>query len=115
MGFKFLERISQQKKAEYLEHCRPEIVNLSCRRKKLSLAEYQELRLNSWEFVLIHRNLDNEALLYVIHHSYSNSQFKSRSVFDPPPMTYDTAIVTEYLPLLLGRFSELLNEEPKEL
>lgn len=67
----------------------------------ITLDEYREFRMNSWEREAIYPKLTDEALADVIQYSLDNC---GRA--ELPASTYNNAIWMVFMPLLLKRFKE---------
>lgn len=80
----------------------PEIRALVARETKITLAEYKALRSNSWEQELLAKRLDDEALEWAVRNCLTHASFDPRR----PPVTYDAALATQWVPILLERLKE---------
>lgn len=83
-------------------HISQEIATLCERDARISLAEYRELRMNSWEQELVAKRLDDEALAWATENCLKNILFDERR----PCITYLNALGLVYVPLLLERLAE---------
>lgn len=77
---------------------RPEIKALA-ERGNITLAEWDSLRMNSWESELLVPKLDNEALISVTEHFVKNCTFRERRPFT----TYSDALCGLIAPELARR------------
>jgi hypothetical protein len=103
MAFRGLEEFAARRRAEWWSHISEPIKVLCERPARITLPEYNELRMNSWERLEVLKRLDDEALLHVARQCLSNCQPDRRS----PAVVYDDSFLTEIGPLLINRLSEL--------
>lgn len=82
-------------------HVREEIQKL-CNRGNITLAEYKELRGNSYEWSLVCKHLSTEALIYATEHALKNCR-----VVPEPPVVYEEMVVGVLAPELLKRVKKL--------
>jgi len=98
---KFFEDYARKAEAEFLAHIRPEILALSKRPQRITLEEYKQLRGNSWEQMLLRRNVDNETLcrnaLYYLDNAGVGGKLGPWDVAD----TYSEALMREMVPKLV--------------
>jgi hypothetical protein len=87
------------------EHISPKIQALAARGTPITLAEWLELRLNSYEQELLYPKLDNEAFLYALDNVLLNCTLKSTR---RPCVVYDDALQVIFVPELRQRFTALL-------
>jgi len=103
---------TQKHNAVFYSHVKPEILALCERGTPITLAEYKELRGNSHDWALIHRNLDDEALLYQARRTAENCALSLAKVSRwDVPTTYDDAMAMIFVPQLLQRFEALLKDQ----
>jgi hypothetical protein len=108
MNFK---KLSEQKRAEWLTHVRPEIQALANRGTPVTYAEWEQLRLNSWEQEELYPCLDDEAFAKVFAHIVNNC---GREVDKRRPcLVYDDALRVIFIPEILKRFQALINHSPE--
>jgi hypothetical protein len=81
------------------EHIRSDIQALIDRKEPITLAEYKELRVNSWEQEGLIPRLDNEALLDLTEIVLKNC----RPAYRRPCAVYDQFAIHVILPELLRR------------
>lgn len=86
-------------------HVRPEIQALATRRTPVTLEEWRELRVNSYEQELLYPQLDDEAFLYALDNVLLNCSLKS---VRRPCVVYDEALQVIFVPELRQRFATLL-------
>lgn len=105
---KRLKKFKQITKDDFYTHVRRDIIRLAERDKPITWSEYQGIRANSYERLLLHRNLDFDALLKLIKHFQNNSR---RALWEYElPTDYDDALQRELLPLLLQKIEKQLGE-----
>lgn len=85
------------------EHIRPEIQALLKREQPVSLAEYSELRMNSYEQEALVPHLSDEALAWAVENVLKNCSQNGRLA-----ATYNEAMVSPYGPELLRRLKRNL-------
>jgi hypothetical protein len=102
MAFKFFEEHAAKRQAEWDSHVRPEMRALATRPERITLAEWNELRANSYERHEIIKNLDDEALMDSAKHCMGHCGRHDRRL---PPSCHDDALVLVYVPLLLERLA----------
>lgn len=100
MAFKGFEEEAKRAHDEWWSHISPEIKALVERPTRIGWAEYQSLRMNSWEREEVHKRLDDEALANVAAYCLSNCQRQDRK---RPCQTYDDAMAVLLVPLLIER------------
>lgn len=83
-------------------HIRPEIQALADR-GNVTLAEWRDLRMNSYEQELLIPKLTDEALIYTVDHMAKNCQIDQRRPFT----TYDNAMIGLIVPELIRRLEPL--------
>ena len=71
----------------------------------ITLEMYRSLRMNSYEQKFLHPYLSNEALVWKIEHSLSNT--RSLGKFEIP-RHYDQYLATDGIEELLKRFKEIM-------
>lgn len=71
---------------------RQEIRDL-CKRGNITLAEYEVLRCNSWEWDLVYQHLTTEALLVALRHNLRNCTTKAS-----PPTIYEESLCQTLAP-----------------
>lgn len=103
MGFKRI-RTCEEIEADFMAHVRLEMKALSERPIKITWAEWQEIRANTWERRLLSRNLDDDALCKLVEHCVKNAT----RLFEPLgefslATTYDEILAQEFLPMLVER------------
>lgn len=96
-------------RAEKESHIRPEIRAL-IERGNSTLAEYNDLRCNSWEWEALVPALSIEALIAATEHTIKNCS-RARS----PALTYDEAIHSVYTPELIKRLKALAETSTGDL
>ena len=115
MAFRLLQKWREDRRAEFMENIRPEFDELRNRPEPITLAEYHEIRANSFERKHIFPRYDNETLLHVAKYCYGQSRFSELGEFELSD-TYDRAIVGEILPELLRRFEAMIAKpEPEKV
>lgn len=98
MAFNGQEAMRAFIQAKLDEHVRPEVQAI-VKRGNITLAEWQEMRGNSWEFEHMYTSLDDEAFAYAVEHNLKNCAQRER-----PCVTYDEACTNILAPELLKRF-----------
>lgn len=91
-------------RALFYDHVKPEIRALCERPERVTLAEYMELRANSYERRILHQRLDDEALLWLAEYCMGQAG-RSLGEFDLPEH-YNDAVEREIAPLLAKRLRE---------
>lgn len=74
----------------------------------ISLEEYKESVMNSWEREWLIPYLSDEALMYRVEYSLSNCRMQEYP--NRPPLTYDESVIHSLTPELLSRFRNLLSK-----
>lgn len=112
-AFKPLRQLVEQWRREWLTHVRIEIQLLTRRGSPVTLEEWTELRLNSWEQEELYPCLDDKAFLHVVRHTMNNCAAPKHS---RPYAVYDDALRGLFVPQLLDRFEKLLklHDQPGE-
>lgn len=85
---------------------RPHVEALATRPEPVTLAEWRELRLNSWERQYLYPRLTVEALADVVRYSINNCSRLYGSVAS----TYDEIVIHTFAPELLRRLEEAHKE-----
>lgn len=70
------------------------------KRGNITLAEYKELRVNSWEHEHVISALDDEAYCWCVEHAFLNAARPGKR----PYSTYEEALVHLHVPELLRRW-----------
>lgn len=107
--FKFLEECSRKRLKEFMSHVSVEINLrvLKCGETgKISLEEYSEMRMNSYEQKYIEPFLSPEALIWKIENAIKNVSvsFGKYNL----PTTYDEYLVSDGIVELLKRYKKLV-------
>lgn len=90
-------------KEHLAENTRPEIQKIIDEGKEISLAEYRDMRLNSFERHQLYPLLSDEALLWLIEVYYSNIPV----LYGKLPGTYIEGLVHSVLPIIIERYKSL--------
>lgn len=98
------EELKVKREQEWESHISDEIRKLRdelrSTGRRLTLQEYKQLRLNSWERWDLLLLLDDQALLSQMAHYRDNS---ARPHYTPPYSTYDEVLMHHMLPELMRR------------
>lgn len=105
----WLERTKKWKREEFYSHIRSEIINLSKRKEKITIDEWNNLRINSYERRILYNNLTNEVLIETAEYYMSQCYQKLPSL--SIPIHYNEALERVLLPLLLERFKKTAKKE----
>lgn len=97
-----LEALYKKQRDEWNSHVRAHIHALAAREFKVTLAEYKELRMNSYEQETLLPNLDQETLIWCIENCLANIGQNVKR----PVLTYDQALALNYVPELLRRIKK---------
>ena len=103
-----LKHLGEQWRKEWLSHVREEIQLLTKRGSPITLKEWSELRLNSWEQEELYPHLDDEAFLHAIRNTVNNC---AAPKYPRPYAVYDDALRGLFIPQLLDRFEKLLKAQ----
>ena len=105
--FKNIDFIAKIKN-EFMEHIsgyiESKISECKINKSKISLLEYDTMRLNSYEQKYIEPFLDDEALIWKIENAIKNCSTQSRQY--GLPRHYDEYLMTDGINELLKRFKE---------
>jgi hypothetical protein len=105
-----LEQWADERRAKYMAHVRPPYRELFERGQPISMSAWGDLHeeygMNLWERHLLLPLADDRVLVYLIENAQANAQWRERGEYSDPAITYDEALITTYLPLLLKRFCE---------
>ena len=105
----FLEDFANRKEIEFNAHVRPEIRKMVEAGRKLTTDEYEKLRLNSYEAVLIYPLLDDVAFVRLIRHCLSNSGVNQSGRWTVET-TYDEVLLGRLVYQLCDRLEQRMNE-----
>jgi hypothetical protein len=106
------KNLNETYRAEFLAHVRPEMLALSERKENVTWQEYEDLRANSYERKLLHRNLDADALCRLWAHC--DEQIRTLGEYEIPH-GYGDMISRELAPLLAKRLREVTEEREGEV
>jgi hypothetical protein len=98
----FLDEWYKQHRAEWLSHVSEAVQARVATGIPITWAEWQEMRMNSYEQEELYPLLDNEALCKVTQHCLNNCSPRDRK----PCSVYDDAVLHVIVPLLLERLKE---------
>jgi len=109
---KFIKKFIKKKNKEFLSHVSADIIKRCGTGKRISLEEYKEMRLNSYERKYIHPYLSEEALIWNIENAlkFCLLEYSDWSL----PATYDEYVATDGIRELLKRYKKVL-EDNKEM
>jgi len=85
-----------------MAHVREEYQQLALRGTPITLAEWKDMRMNSWERDFLIPYLDDEALCWTVQHNLSNCSVRRAN----PCSTYEDALVNLLAPELMKRLQE---------
>lgn len=108
MSIRFLKEFTEKRKAEFYANVRKKFAKMAERDEPITWEEYQQIRANSYERRLLHRNLDLDALLRLIKQFQENT--KRELMEYEIPTDYDDALQRELLPLLVKKVEESMPE-----
>ena len=94
----FKDILEKRRKLE-AEMIRPEVRNLA-RRGNVTWAEYEALRMNSWEQEVLHQSLTDEALICLLETIMLPNCSTDRK---KPAATYNDAVINNFVPELIKR------------
>jgi len=103
----FLEELGKRREAEFFSHVRDEIKSMFDRNMRLNYEQYERMRMNSYEAVLVLQLLDDPALLRVVRHFVDNCGQEKLSRFDTGT-TYDEVLLGRLIYILCDRFDALI-------
>ena len=99
-------------KNEFMSHIRPRIVLMKGLVKTITLKQYQEMTMNSYEAKYIESLLSDEAFVWKIKNAIKNSkQLNSTELAS----TYDEYLATDGINELLKRFKYTKDPEPESI
>lgn len=104
----FLTKFAEEYRAKWQAHIRPEIAALAARPQRVTWAEYEPLRMNSYEQEEIMPNLDDDALTRYAECIVKNCQPDRNR----PASCYDDALALLVAPLLIARLRATLEARP---
>jgi hypothetical protein len=84
----------------HLANVRPEYKVLAARGVPITLDEYKEMRMNSYERKFLLPYFSDEVLFHVMEHARQNSSNPGRAI----SVTYDESIINDYMPELKARY-----------
>jgi hypothetical protein len=110
---KFLRERAELIETRFMEHVRDSVKQRLEQTALITKKEWDTFNGNSYERKLLHPLMDNECLINSIEYYYSQTGWRKSYKFYIPS-SYNDAIQTEFLPMLIERF-KLLMEENKKL
>ena len=104
---KYLSDYMAEKEKEFMRHVRPEVKARIETDKPICLAEYNNLRMNSYEQKLYQQLLDDNAFIEIME-SYMKQYNHCKLGKFELPHHYQEAVDRQFLPELIKRFKALI-------
>jgi hypothetical protein len=109
MAFTGIEEFMKKKEAEFMKYVDASVIDRFKEGTPITLEEFHNMRLNSYERKYLFPLFDDELLLW--HIEYSLMQEGNRELFKYDlPKHYTDAVLRQYLPELIRRFKNEMAE-----
>lgn len=106
----FLGRRFRKYRLEYLRHCSSEVRSRWRNGAPITYAEWEQLRINSYERELLIPLLDDEAFAQFLRDYLKSGAIEQTPDFAKPPATYTEGVEQKLIHQLLQRFSRVVFE-----